>query len=57
MIWLVIALVVVGLPVATLLFGAESRDGHDWKPLYGLSSPLPDANGRLVPGHRRVKQG
>ena len=66
MIWLVVALVVVGLPLAALLFGADSRDGRDWQPLCGLPSPSPDADwpspdtvretGRLVPRRELVKQ-
>lgn len=66
MIWLVVALVVVGLPLAALLFGADSRDGRDWKPLCGLPSPSPDADwpspgtvceiGRFVPRCELVKQ-
>lgn len=42
MTFFIIALVVVGIPVAALLFGAESRDGRDWQSPDGLPSPLPD---------------
>jgi len=38
MIWLLVALVVVGLPLVVLRFGADSRDGRDWKPLCGFES-------------------
>ncbi|MGA2527975.1 MAG: hypothetical protein ABSG36_02290 [Acidimicrobiales bacterium] len=33
MIGLVVVLVAICLPLAALLFGADSRDGRDWKPL------------------------
>jgi hypothetical protein len=49
MTWLVVTLVVVGYPVAALLFGAESRDGRDWQSSSGLPSPLPDRD--LAPSH------
>lgn len=42
MIWLAVVLVLVGLPLATLLFGAESRDGRDWKPLRGFPGVTAD---------------
>jgi hypothetical protein len=69
MIWLAVALVVVGLPLAALLFGADSRDGRDWQPLCGLPNSSLDTDwpsphmagaggtGRLVPRRERVKQG
>jgi len=69
MIWLAVAIVVIGLPLAALLFGAESRDGRDWQPLCGLPSPSPDTDcspqrtagvgrlGRLVLWRERVEQG
>jgi hypothetical protein len=38
MIGLAVALVAVGVPLASLLFGADSRDGRDWKPLRGFTS-------------------
>ena len=66
MIWLLVVLVVVGLPLATVLFGADSRDGRDWKPLGGFESADADvplrhvvgAGGALLVHHRhRVKQG
>jgi len=44
MIWLVVVLVVVGLPLAALLFGAESRDGRDWQPLRGLPNSSLDTD-------------
>ncbi|MGA3352771.1 MAG: hypothetical protein ABSD85_06225 [Acidimicrobiales bacterium] len=59
MIGLVIALVVLGVPLAALRFGADSRDGRDWKPLGGFSSdeadlPLRHATSRTVrPLHRK----
>ncbi len=68
MIWLVVVLVVVGLPLAALLFGAESRDGRDWQPLSGLPNSSLDTDwssphivgtggrGGLVPRQGRVKQ-
>jgi hypothetical protein len=69
MIWLVVVLVVVGLPLVALLFGADSRDGRDWQPLRGLpnssldtdwpSPHMADADGtnKVVPRRERVKQG
>ena len=39
MIWLTVILIVVGLPVAALLFGADTRDGRDWQPDCRLPSP------------------
>ena len=44
MIWLAVVLVVVGLPVAALLFGTESRDGRDWQPLHGLPNSSLDTD-------------
>lgn len=42
-IWLLVALaVVIGLPLAALRFGADSRDGCDWKPISGLPEVLSD---------------
>jgi len=38
MIWLLVVLVVVGVPLVVLRFGADSRDGGDWKPLCGFDS-------------------
>ena len=69
MIWLVVVLVVVGLPLVALLFGADSRDGRDWQPLRGLpnssldtdwSSPHmagADGTNKVVSQRERVKQG
>ena len=45
MIWLVVVLVVVGLPLTALLFGADSRDGRDWQPLCGLPDSSLDTDG------------
>ncbi len=68
MIWLVVVLVVVGLPLAALLFGAESPDGRDWQPLRGLPNSSLDTDwpsphmvgaggsGGLVPRQGRIKQ-
>ncbi|MGA3215035.1 MAG: hypothetical protein ABSD97_05005 [Acidimicrobiales bacterium] len=49
MTWLIVALVVVGLPVAALLFGVDSRDGHDWQSSDDSPGPLP--GGGLAPTH------
>jgi hypothetical protein len=49
MIWLTVVLVVVGLPLAALLFGADSRDGRDWKNPDKSLRPLPDRD--LAPLH------
>lgn len=69
MIWLAVVLLVVGLPLAALLFGVDSRDGRDWQPLCGLPNPSPDTNRppphaagsggtvKLVPRRERVKYG
>ncbi len=38
MIFLFVVLVVVAVPLAVLRFGADSRDGRDWKPLCGFDS-------------------
>ena len=69
MIWLAVALVVVGLPLAALLFGAESRDGRDWQPLGRLPNPSPgsdwpfphiagaDGVSAHAPRRERIKQG
>jgi hypothetical protein len=43
MIWLLVVAVVVVLPLAAVLFGADSRDGRDWKPLGGFDSADADA--------------
>jgi hypothetical protein len=69
MIGLAVVFVVVGVPVAALLFGADSRDGRDWQPLRGLpnssldtdwpSPHMAGAGGRggLVPPREQVEQG
>ncbi|MGO9964369.1 MAG: hypothetical protein ACLPUG_13215 [Acidimicrobiales bacterium] len=64
MIWLVVVLILVGLPLAALLFGAESRDGRDWQPLRGLPNssldtdwPSPHMVGAGGPGGPVTRQG
>ncbi len=66
MILLVVGLVALGLPLAALLFGADSRDGRDWQPLCRLPSSSPDADwpspdtagetGGFVPRRELVEQ-
>jgi hypothetical protein len=65
MIFLLVVLVVVGVPLAVLRFGADSRDGRDWKPLCGFDSDYTSAvqhgatnqNSVLVHSGGRVSQG
>jgi len=49
MIWLVVVFIVVGLPLAALLFGADSRDGRDWQRCDDSDAPLPGSE--LPPLH------
>ena len=37
-----VAVVVLGLPLAALLFGVDSRDGRDWQSPSGLPSQVAD---------------
>ena len=65
MIFLLVVLVVVGVPLAVLRFGADSRDGRDWKPLCGFDSDYTSAvehgvtnqDSVLVHSGERVSQG
>jgi hypothetical protein len=43
MLGLIVVVVVVGLIIAVPFFGADSRDGRDWRPLC-LTSPVPDTD-------------
>jgi len=47
MIWLMLVLV-AGFLLAVPFLGADSRDGHDWKPLR-LPSPVPDTTRPPLP--------
>jgi hypothetical protein len=43
MVGLIVVVIVVGLIMAAPLYGADSRDGQDWRPLR-LASPVPDTD-------------
>lgn len=43
MLGLIVVVIVLGLIMAVPFFGADSRDGRDWRPLC-LASPLPDTD-------------
>jgi hypothetical protein len=43
MMGLIVVVIVAGLIMAVPFYGADSRDGRDWRPLR-LASPLPDTD-------------
>jgi hypothetical protein len=43
MVGLIVVVIVVGLIIAAPFYGADSRDGRDWRPLH-LASSLPDTD-------------